>query len=105
MTVATRGRPARASADGADGADRRRGSRCGPSGSASASTAPGQGVVRGITYFGHDQLVEVGLEDGHRVRSRMGPVRSFEPGDRVSVAVNGEVIAFPAVDPTGSSVR
>jgi iron(III) transport system ATP-binding protein len=56
----------------------------------------GQGVVRGITYFGHDQLVEVGLEDGGRVRSRMGPVRAFEPGDRVSVAVNGEVIAFPA---------
>ena len=52
--------------------------------------------MRGITYFGHDQLVEVGLEDGARVRSRMGPVRSFEPGDRVSVAVNGEVIAFPA---------
>jgi iron(III) transport system ATP-binding protein len=56
----------------------------------------GQGVVRGITYFGHDQLVEVRLEDGGRVRSRMGPVRAFEPGDRVSVAVNGEVIAFPA---------
>jgi iron(III) transport system ATP-binding protein len=55
----------------------------------------GQGVVRGITYFGHDQLVEVGLEDGGRVRSRMGPVRAFEPGDRVSVSVNGEVIAFP----------
>jgi iron(III) transport system ATP-binding protein len=59
----------------------------------------GQGVVRGITYFGHDQLVEVGLEDGARVRSRTGPVRSFEPGDRVSVAVSGEVIAFPP-DPT-----
>jgi iron(III) transport system ATP-binding protein len=56
----------------------------------------GQGIVRGITYFGHDQLVEVGLEEGARVRSRMGPTREFEPGDRVSVAVNGEVIAFPA---------
>jgi iron(III) transport system ATP-binding protein len=56
----------------------------------------GQGIVREITYFGHDQLVEVGLEDGARVRSRMGPGRAFEPGDRVSVAVNGEVIAFPA---------
>jgi len=56
----------------------------------------GQGIVRGITYFGHDQLVEVGLEGGARVRSRMGPAREFEPGDRVSVAVNGEVIAFPA---------
>jgi iron(III) transport system ATP-binding protein len=54
----------------------------------------GQGVVRGTTYFGHDQLVEVWLEDGARVRSRMGPSRAFEPGDRVSVAVTGEVIAF-----------
>jgi iron(III) transport system ATP-binding protein len=56
----------------------------------------GQGIVQEITYFGHDQLVEVGLEDGARVRSRMGPGRAFEPGDRVSVAVNGDVIAFPA---------
>ena len=55
----------------------------------------GQGVVRAITYFGHDQLVEVGLEDGARVRSRMGPAKAFEPGDRVSVAVKGDVIAFP----------
>jgi iron(III) transport system ATP-binding protein len=55
----------------------------------------GQGVVRGITYFGHDQLIEVVLEDGARVRSRIGPGRAFEPGDRVSVAVNDEVIAFP----------
>jgi iron(III) transport system ATP-binding protein len=56
----------------------------------------GQGVVRGTTYFGHDQLVEVSLDDGVRVRSRMGPTRAFEPGDRVSVAVTGEVISFPA---------
>jgi iron(III) transport system ATP-binding protein len=56
----------------------------------------GHGIVRDITYFGHDQLVEVGLEDGARVRSRMGPGPAFEPGDRVSVAVNGAVIAFPA---------
>jgi iron(III) transport system ATP-binding protein len=55
----------------------------------------GQGVVREIVYFGHDQLVEVALEDGLRVRSRMGPHRAFDPGDRVSVAVTGEVIAFP----------
>ncbi len=55
----------------------------------------GQGVVREIVYFGHDQLIEVGLDDGSRVRSRMGPGRWFEPGDRVSVAVTGNVIAFP----------
>jgi iron(III) transport system ATP-binding protein len=59
----------------------------------------GQGVVRGITYFGHDQLVEVALEHGARVRSRMGPARAFEPGDRVSVAVTGDVIAFAAPAP------
>ncbi len=54
----------------------------------------GQGVVREITYFGHDQLVEVALEDGARVRSRMSPARMFEPGDRVSVSVTGDVMAF-----------
>jgi iron(III) transport system ATP-binding protein len=54
----------------------------------------GQGVVRDITYFGHDQLIEVALDDGARVRSRMGPARTFEPGDRVSVSVTGDVIAF-----------
>jgi iron(III) transport system ATP-binding protein len=54
----------------------------------------GHGVVREITYFGHDQLVEVTLEDGARVRSRMGSAHTFEPGDRVSVAVTGDVIAF-----------
>ncbi len=62
----------------------------------------GQGVVREIVYFGHDQLVEVVLEDGHRVRSRMGPQREFEPGDRVSVAVTGDVIAFPPPTTNGA---
>jgi iron(III) transport system ATP-binding protein len=61
----------------------------------------GQGVVRDIVYFGHDQLIEVALEDGARVRSRMGPGRAFEPGDRVSVAVTGDVIVFPR--PNGAS--
>jgi iron(III) transport system ATP-binding protein len=55
----------------------------------------GEGIVRDIVYFGHDQLVAVELIDGTRVRSRMGPGRTFEPGDRVSVAVTGDVLAFP----------
>jgi iron(III) transport system ATP-binding protein len=55
----------------------------------------GDGVVREITYFGHDQLVEVDLPGGGRVRSRLGPGGSFHPGDRVSVAVTGPVMAFP----------
>jgi iron(III) transport system ATP-binding protein len=53
-------------------------------------------VVRDRTYFGHDQLVEVSLESGVVIRSRMGPGRSFEPGDRVRVSVTGPVVAFPA---------
>ena len=69
-------------------------SRSVPSGCASGSTAPARASCGASTYFGHDQLVEVWLEDGARVRSRMGPARAFEPGDRVSVAVTGEVIAF-----------
>jgi len=55
----------------------------------------GHAVVRDIIYFGHDQLIEVALEDGCRVRSRIGPGRAFEPGDRVAVAVTGDVMAFP----------
>jgi len=55
----------------------------------------GSGVVHDITYFGHDQLVAVTLDDGEHVRARMGPARELEPGDRVSVAVTGAVAAFP----------
>ena len=55
----------------------------------------GEGVVHDLVYFGHDQLVEVRLADGTRLRSRMGPGRAFEPGDRVSVTISGDVLAFP----------
>jgi iron(III) transport system ATP-binding protein len=54
----------------------------------------GEGVVRGIEYFGHDQLVEVDLASGHQVRSRLGSARFLVPGDRVALAVAGEVLAF-----------
>ncbi len=56
----------------------------------------GEGLVRDIASFGHDQLVSVELADGTRVRSRMGPGRAFQPGDRVSVSVTEAVLAFPA---------
>ncbi|MGH9000505.1 MAG: ABC transporter ATP-binding protein, partial [Acidimicrobiia bacterium] len=47
----------------------------------------GPGTVRRLTFFGHDQIIEVTLTDGCTVHSRTGPQRVFEPGDRVSVAV------------------
>jgi iron(III) transport system ATP-binding protein len=54
----------------------------------------GHGVVRDVTHFGHDQLVAVDVDPGVCVRARLGPARHLEPGDRVSVAVVGEVITF-----------
>lgn len=56
----------------------------------------GHALVLRSTYFGHDQLVEVAMEDGTRLRSRMGPAHRFESGDRVAVTVAGNVTAFPA---------
>jgi iron(III) transport system ATP-binding protein len=56
----------------------------------------GHGEVRRITYFGHDQVIEVALPDGGRVRARTGPGAAFHPGDRVSVQVVGDVVVFPA---------
>lgn len=55
----------------------------------------GEGVVRTTTYYGHDQVIDVELPDGTRVRSRTGPGSHFEEGDRVSVDVVGSVLAFP----------
>ena len=55
----------------------------------------GPARVVAATYFGHDQLVEVSI-DGVVVQARLGTERLFSPGDRVRVAVAGEVAAFPA---------
>ena len=57
--------------------------------------AGGQGVVDDITYFGHDQLITVVLDDGVFIRARTGPAREFGRGDRVSVSVTGPVVTFP----------
>ena len=54
-------------------------------------------TVQATTFYGHDQLVEVILADGTLVRSRLGPGRYFEAGDRVEVSVvPDEVLAYPA---------
>jgi iron(III) transport system ATP-binding protein len=56
----------------------------------------GPGVVTGIEYFGHDQLVHVSLPDGTTVRSRRGPELDLARGDRVAATVDGEVAVFAA---------
>ena len=64
--------------------------------------ADGPGVVREVSYFGHDQVVTVGLADGSVVRSRLGSAHLFSPEERVAVEVCEEVLAFPdALDAAG----
>lgn len=42
-------------------------------------------VVAHSEFFGHDQLVTVALPGGTRVRSRIGPLPTYSPGDQVRV--------------------
>ncbi len=61
----------------------------------------GPGTIRRITYFGHDQVLEVALIDGGAVHARLGPGNALHTGDRVAVSVIGDVVAFPAATPGG----
>ncbi len=58
----------------------------------------GIGTVRAISYFGHDQLVRVRLDDGRELRARRGPRLDLERGDRVALEVEGPVVAFDGSD-------
>lgn len=53
-------------------------------------------VVVGRSYFGHDQLVELQLDSGLRVRSRTSGSAGWRPGDRVRVRVGGPVTVLDA---------
>ncbi|HSK22560.1 MAG TPA: ABC transporter ATP-binding protein [Egicoccus sp.] len=53
----------------------------------------GIGVVTGISYFGHDQLVQVQI-GAMMLRARRGPHLDLQRGDRVSVQVDGPVVTF-----------
>jgi iron(III) transport system ATP-binding protein len=69
----------------------------------------GIGIVTGLSYFGHDQLVTVEVPGGHHLRSRRGPGLDLARGDRVRLDVTGPVVAFDHHDeddrpaPTGSA--
>jgi iron(III) transport system ATP-binding protein len=54
----------------------------------------GDGVVTRREFFGHDQLVSVGLPDGTVLRARLGPAPLLQPGDHVEVTVE-EAATFP----------
>jgi len=59
------------------------------------AAADGEATVRHVTFFGHDTLVEVTLEDGTTLRSRTGPAVRLERGQRVRATVAGNVVTFP----------
>ena len=54
----------------------------------------GIGTVVGLTYFGHDQLIQVVVGGGRLLRARRGPRRDLDRGDRVALEVDGPVVAF-----------
>jgi iron(III) transport system ATP-binding protein len=55
-----------------------------------------EGVVVAREYYGHDQLVEVELQSGRRLRSRSVGFPIWHPGDRVRVWIDGPVNALAA---------
>jgi iron(III) transport system ATP-binding protein len=57
----------------------------------------GQATVTRVVFFGHDQVVEVQLDAGGRVRARLRPEAVFHAGERVAVNVNQPVVAFAAL--------
>ena len=68
----------------------------------------GSGTVIGISYFGHDQLVQVQLDDGALLRARRGPQLDLQRHTRVTLTVDGPVVVFdadpeadPGSDPAG----
>jgi iron(III) transport system ATP-binding protein len=61
-------------------------------------------VVRQRTFYGHDQLLHLELEDGVCVRSRRLGFPAWHPGDRVSVWLDGPAsVLTPAHEPAATA--
>ena len=59
-----------------------------------AETGPAEIVEQ--TYFGHDQLLELRLNSGARLKSRLlGSVDDFYVGQRVALRVRDQVVVYP----------
>jgi iron(III) transport system ATP-binding protein len=78
-----------------------------PEGVALSPGAAGDGAPARVvrrSYFGHDQLVQVELASGTRLRSRTAGSLCWRPGDAVRVRVVGPVMVLPAPGRSGSGV-
>jgi iron(III) transport system ATP-binding protein len=51
-------------------------------------------TVVGREFYGHDQLIELRLDSGAVLHSRLGAEPGFGPGERVAVEVEGTAVAF-----------
>jgi iron(III) transport system ATP-binding protein len=71
-------------------------------GMSSAGAPDAEAVVVDRTFYGHDQVVELALPSGLRLRSRRLGFPAWHPGDRVRVWVEGPVTAVPAGEGQGS---
>jgi iron(III) transport system ATP-binding protein len=61
-----------------------------------AGQPDGEAIVIGREFYGHDQLVKLRLPSGVILYSRLGGGPGFKVGERVSIEVEGPVVAFPA---------
>jgi iron(III) transport system ATP-binding protein len=66
------------------------------------AAADGQATVVAISYFGHDQLVQVELPGGQHLRARRGPHLDLARGQSVRVGIDGPVVVFPAESPAAT---
>jgi iron(III) transport system ATP-binding protein len=62
-------------------------------------------VVVGRSFYGHDQLVELELPSGRRLRSRRLGFPAWHAGDHVRVWVDGPVTALAADQGAGATAR
>jgi hypothetical protein len=54
-----------------------------------------EAVVQSVEYFGHDQLVTARLPSGSLLRVRLLAAAPMSDGQRISLAVRGEVVVLP----------
>jgi iron(III) transport system ATP-binding protein len=71
----------------------------------SARDADASALVVGRSFYGHDQLVELELPSGRRLRSRRLGFPAWHAGDRVRVWIDGPVTALAADQRSGATAR
>ncbi|MBA2375319.1 MAG: ABC transporter ATP-binding protein [Actinomycetota bacterium] len=55
----------------------------------------GEARILDREFYGHDQLVRLALDSKEEMIARLGSGHTFDAGDRVSVRITGEAVAFP----------